>query len=100
MKRPKQINIAGTLYNVIYRKKVNGKKLYGKIDYEKKEIVIWNGESGVHLWKTIFHEILHGIEEEFHLKCFSGKRGHDELDIIASQIVDVCFRNGWFPQKR
>lgn len=106
VKKPNKVNIMGTEYKILYEKKPSDvdihqrESLWGQIDFWTRTIRVFDNDRPTQdLWKTIVHEILHGIEEELHLKCFEAedkKRGHNELDMLASALVDTFVRNGWF----
>lgn len=101
-KLPNKVNIVGTDYTVQYCKSssdVNVHKresLWGEIDYWTTTIRVYKERCTVELWKTIFHEILHGLAQELNLTMLKNKDNHDELDVLASVLVDTLIRNGWF----
>lgn len=107
MNRPNEINIVGVVYRVEYCDRPSEvdvfkrQSLWGQIDYWTRTIRVYDaGRQSADLWQTIMHEILHGLAEHLHLTCL-GKGGapedsvHDELDRLATGLVDVFARNGW-----
>lgn len=70
----------------------DGEKCFGYINNDKREITILKDG---HELQTLFHEVLHAIDEILHLKCFKGKRGHKELDILSSALTDILIRNNF-----
>ncbi len=98
MKLPNSINILGITYTIQY---VNNptevdmnkrESLWGQIDYWTRKIRIYKNDRPLEdIWKTIFHEILHGIAEELHLNEI--KENEKTIDLLATGITDVLFRN-------
>ena len=105
MKYPKEVNILGIPYKIIYLNNsvdVDNKKresLWGQIDFWDHVIRIYdNGRPIEAVWQTILHEILHGIVEHLKLKNFGGEQGHDKLDLIALGLTEILFRNKWIKE--
>jgi len=100
--RPENINILGVVYKVTYVDKPSDVDIYkrdslwGQIDYWTRTIRIYdNGDRpGEDVWRTILHEVIHGIEEALHLESL--QNAHNDMDVLALAIMDVMFRNGWF----
>ena len=103
MKYPEKVNILGVEYKITYVDKPSDvdiykqKSLWGQIDYWTRSIRIYDDGSRPKedIWETIFHEVIHGIDENLHLKLFDGDEGHDKMDVLALALTDVLFRNGW-----
>jgi len=102
LKRPKQVNILGVSYELIYVDKPSDvdihkrESLWGQIDYYRTIRIYDHGRSEEDLWETILHEILHGIAQALHLKELKGEKNHDQLDLLSLALTDVLFRNKWF----
>jgi len=99
---PDKINIMGTPYTVVYCEKASdvdshGKEaLWGHIDYWDCVIRALKGNRPtVEIWKTLMHEILHGIANSADITCLKDKANHDELDVLAEILTDTLIRNGW-----
>lgn len=99
---PTSVNVLGVVYAVAYVDRPsdvdrNGRQArWGETDYWTRTIRIYKNERPVEdIWGTVIHEVIHAIEEPLHIKAFEGKRGHDELDILAKALADVLIRNGW-----
>lgn len=107
MKKPKEINILGIPYKVIYVDKPSEvdihkrKSLWGQIDYWTRTIRIYDHDrTEEDVWETIFHEAFHAIVTALHLKWLKDEKNHDELDLLALAITDVLFRNKWFEKEQ
>ena len=105
--KPEKVNILGVEYQIEYvdnPAEVDRNKresLWGQIDYWGRTIRVYvcdRPEEDV--FKTILHEILHGIETALKLKCFDGDRGHEEMDILAIALTDTLFRNGFIEREK
>lgn len=96
---PTSINILGTVYEITYFEKAHDvdfmkrKAHSGAIDYWDKKINIHNSGNHVEMWKTIMHEILHGISEEANIKMLDNDDNHSELDLLSKVLVDIIIRN-------
>ena len=106
MQKPKEVNILGIPYKIIYVEKPSDvdihqrESLFGQIDPWTRTIRIFDqASSEENLWETLIHEFLHGIVELLHLKSLDKKEHHDELDLLALALTDMLFRNGWFKKE-
>lgn len=106
MKRPKEVNILGIIYQIQYVDNPaevdmhKRKSLWGQIDYWTRTIRIYSKDRPEEdIWETIIHEVLHGIAEGLHLKSMMDDKNEDELDILSLALADVLFRNNWFNRK-
>jgi len=95
MKLPTTLNINGYIYKIKYTDDMrtvsdDGEKCFGYIDSYNKEITVYKDG---HEMQTILHEVFHALSEILHLKCFDGKKGHKELDILSSAVMDFLIRN-------
>lgn len=100
---PSSINLLGIPYKIILVENASevdsqGRQiLWGQIDFWKREIRILNrGRSKEDMFETLFHEILHGIISELHLK---GEIGSDSKEneaivaVISQTFFDTLNRN-------
>lgn len=99
--RPDHVWIFGKKYDIRYvdnpvEVDMNRRKaLWGQIDYWTRTIRIYdNGRQDGDILQTLMHEIVHAIDEEFHLKIYD-KMGEDVIDLLGSGIADVLLRNDW-----
>lgn len=109
MQLPNKVNILGAEYKITYVDKpsdvdIHGRYSYwGQVDHWTRTIRIYKGKERTDedVWQTIFHEMLHAIVSQLHLNCLDcngedySNNNHKELDILATTLVDVLFRNGW-----
>lgn len=104
--KPNSVVICGIPYKIIYTDKASEvdvykrRALWGQIDYWTRTIRIYDDDQPIEsIWNSLFHEILHGIVEELHIKSLEFKeetdQNHLDLDTLSSAIVDTLFRNGW-----
>lgn len=100
--KPVIVNILGVDYQIIYVNKPSEvdifqrESLWGQIDHWTRTIRIFdNGRSQEDIWQTIFHEVLHGIVCNLHIKSLSDPASEDTIDLIALALTDVLFRNEW-----
>lgn len=100
--RPEKVNICGVTHKIEYMNTVSDvdihrrEFLFGQYDGWSKTIRIYDGGRPTEdIFQDVLHEILHGIEQQLKMSCFSGEDGHKELDILALMIADVFIRNGW-----
>lgn len=107
MQKPKEVNILGIPYKIIYVDKPSEvdifkrESLTGQIDFWTRTIRIYDqARSEEDLWETLIHEILHGIVELLHLKSLKKDEHHEELDLVALALTDILFRNGWFKKEK
>lgn len=103
MKLPDKVIIFGTPYTITYCDNpaevdmYKRESLWGQIDYWTCTIRIYkNVTPMVEVWKSIFHELLHGLAHEAKIKMLMDKDNHEELDLLAGVLVDTMVRNGWF----
>jgi len=93
MKIPEKVKIGGTNYAVKYEDRLNtgSNMAYGHIDYERALIRIEpniQGEQGK--FKTLLHEIIHGITHHFDLKL---DEDEDTIDRLATGLHMVIVDN-------
>jgi hypothetical protein len=107
LRRPTKVNIMGTTYTIRYCKKPSDVDIHkynsywGQIDFWTRTIRIYdNGRQDADLWKTIIHEVLHGIAQAYNISQLCGERNHSALDTLASAIADTFMRNNWLAVKR
>ena len=102
--KPEIVNICGVEYTITYCDNpadvdiFKRSSLWGEMDHWTKTIRIYDNGSPIEsIWQTLIHEILHGIEEALHLKCFKteGDKKHHELDSLSIALADTFIRNGW-----
>lgn len=106
--KPDSVNILGINYQIQYVQNASEvdihkrESLWGQIDYWTRTIRIFDDSRSIEdLWQTIFHEVLHGIAEQLHIKALDGNDKddkHDTIDVLATAITDVVFRNGWIKE--
>lgn len=71
----------------------SGAKLYGQISYEKQSIRIWNSTPEREL-RSILHEILHGIINEYRIReLMDDKEQHlefpiDQLSLGLAEVLE------------
>ncbi len=72
MKIPKTIKIGGIIYNVVIEKFIHNDltadKLWGNIDHGNCKINLNGNLDKQVLDQVFFHEVLHGIENEYQVK--------------------------------
>lgn len=102
MKLPKDVNILGTKYNIVYCDKpcdvdaFQREALWGQIDYWTRTIRIYiANRGGDDVWKTIFHEVIHGITNELKIDFCKQNDTEKVTDLLATGFYDVITRNGW-----
>lgn len=101
VKLPKKLNIMGTVYTIEYCSSASEVDIHkrescqGQIDYWTQTIRVYSSRCKIEQWKTIFHELLHGIGQELEMSMLKDKDNHDQLDVLASILVDTLIRNGW-----
>lgn len=107
MQKPKEVNLLGMPYEIIYVDKPSDvdvhkrESLWGQIDYWTRTIRIYDASpSEEDFWEILIHEMLHGIAQLLHLKSLGKKEHHDELDVLALALTDTLFRNGWFKKEK
>jgi hypothetical protein len=101
--KPKTVNICGITYSVTYVDRpsdVDVQKRYsllGQTDYWTRTIRIYDDGklSSAHLWQVLLHEILHAIGYDLHIEMLRDEKNHDQLDLIATALMDTFVRNGW-----
>ena len=98
--KPKFVNILGVEYYIEYVDKPSEvdifkrQSLWGQIDYWTRTIRVYdNGRPAEDVWQTIFHEVLHGIQNALHIDKL--KDDEPTIDVLATSLVDTLFRNGW-----
>ena len=72
MKIPNKVNIGGIIYDVTVEKfqhnSLTEDKLWGNIDHGKCKIYLNDNIDKQVLDQVFFHEVLHGIENEYQIK--------------------------------
>ena len=98
--KPTSVNIIGVEYQIEYVDKPSEvdifkrDSLWGQIDYWTRTIRVYdNGRPAEDVWQTIFHEVLHGIQNALHIDKL--KDDEPTIDVLATTLVDTLFRNGW-----
>jgi len=102
MRKPNSVNILGINYTIQYVANpaevdmYKRESLWGQIDFWTRSIRIYdNGRSMEDILQTIFHEVIHGIVCDLHMKAFNSNTDHEEIDLLALGLTDVLVRNGW-----
>lgn len=98
--KPKTIKILDVTYTVEYVDKPSEvdifkrESMFGQIDYWTRSIRIFDKDrSDQDVQRTIWHEILHGIVEQIHIK-WATDSDEDIVDRLALGINSVCHDNG------
>ena len=99
---PAAINILGSVYSVEYVDNPSEvdifkrEAVWGQIDYWTRTIRIFARDfAQSDIWKSIIHEVLHGIGQELKITMLQNQDNHDELDVLAVALVDTFIRNDW-----
>ena len=99
--KPNSVRILGKQYSIEYCDKpsdvdiLHYKSLWGQIDHWTTSIRIYDKDRQVEdIWGTLWHEILHGIDDVLHLGIYK-ELGDDTIDLLGMAISDVLFRNDW-----
>ncbi len=99
---PNVVNVLGVEYKIEYVDKPSDvdiykrESLWGQVDYWTRTIRVYaKDRTPADTWETIFHEVLHAIGCQLHLKMIEDKDNHDQVDILALALTDTVFRNGW-----
>lgn len=101
MNKPDKIDIFGTVYSVSYHDRPidvdkHGRVNHaGQIDYWDKTIRIYNCSNNTDVWKSILHEVIHGIAEEYNIDVLDKDENHDSVDLLSKALIDTFVRNGW-----
>lgn len=100
--KPEKVNILGITYKIEYVDNpaevdlFKRQALWGQIDYWTRTIRVYDkGRTIEDIFKTIIHEVLHGIGEALHLSILTTKENHDQLDTLALAMSDIMIRNKW-----
>ena len=102
--KPDKVILHGVPYTIIYVDKPSEvdiqkrQSLWGQIDYWTRTIRIYdNGRDIQDIWKTIFHELIHGITSDLNLDDLH--KDENATDMLARSLVDTIFRNDWIKKK-
>ncbi len=98
---PKQINIMGADYRVMYVDSCSDvdhdrrESLLGQIDHTSKTIRIYQDSLPIFsIWEAVMHEVVHGIVAAANLG--GAKLGSEStVDTISRILLDTLIRNGW-----
>lgn len=97
MKKPKEINILGKIYKIIYVDNPaevdihRRESLWGQVDYWTRTIRIYdNGRNIEDIWESIIHESLHAIASLLKIKL---SKEENVVDLLAMGLTDMLFRN-------
>lgn len=104
---PKKLNICGSIYKIVYTNDMSevdimGREmLWGQIDFQTNTIRIFVGDRPIEaVWKTLLHEIMHGILIEYNVQGMMGIHSIDQLemvnDTLSSGLFDTLERNKLF----
>jgi len=97
---PREMIVLGIPYQIEYcdnpadvdREKQEAR--WGEVDYWTRTIRIYEGKRPLtDIWRTLFHELLHAIDQQLHLELFVKRE--DQMDSLALGILDTLVRNGW-----
>jgi len=100
--KPESLNILGIPYTITYHEHTSDvdphgeEALWGYIDHNAQAMRIFdNGCKIEFIWKTILHEVLHGIGDGIKLGILNtdDEKSHKELDALARALADFLFRN-------
>jgi hypothetical protein len=101
-RRPKDVNICGIVYTIEYKDKPSEvdifkrDSLWGQIDPWTRTIRVYdNKKPDIDVLQTIIHEMIHSIAISMHLKSMKDDANHNDLDVLATTLVDTFVRNGW-----
>lgn len=98
-KFPASLNVLGREYLIEYKDKAfevdvdEENTLWGQVDHKSGTIRVLKRPADA-MFHTIFHEVLHAIEERLGLSFSDepSERVHREL---TTAVVDTLLRNGW-----
>lgn len=98
--KPDKVNIHGVEYSIEYVDKPSEVDIYkrdslwGQIDYWTRTIRVYETNRPIQdIWKSIIHEILHGIASDLNFDELN--KDENTIDMLARSLTDVLFRNGW-----
>ena len=96
-KKLKELNIMGTIYKISYHDKPSDvdaarqTSYWGQIDYWKRTIRLYkDGIPDIEIFKTLFHEMLHGIMEHGQMQELNTEKN---VELLTNLIVDTLLRN-------
>jgi hypothetical protein len=97
---PSKVNILGLSYTIDYvdcPTEVdvhNRESCFGQIDYWTRTIRVYKKDQSVEaIWRTLLHEVLHGIANDLNLSL-NEENKHKELDVLSIALADFLIRNG------
>jgi hypothetical protein len=92
MKIPDKVKINGIIYDIKLEKpncnSITEATLWGNINYKECKIVLDKTLSEQKLWQVLFHEIIHGIADETHIKV-----DEDDIDRVSNGFFQVMKDN-------
>jgi len=99
---PTKVNILGSEYKITYVDKPSEvdifkrESLWGQIDYWTRTIRIYkNDRINEDIWKTIIHEILHGIIVSMKIDFTKILDEEKTISLLATGLTDTLFRNNF-----
>ena len=114
-KLPTSVNVGGIVYKIIYTDKSSDtdsegrQSIWGQIDYWTRTIRVYKKDRTEHdIWHTIFHEIMHGISQQYQLNLEEkqislNKDGDDNestfIDVFSLLLFDTLTRNNFLKFK-
>jgi len=89
IKIPETVQVGGIRYHVIYQNRLisNGAEAYGLCDLDKRQIIL-NTDYPEHYDKTFLHELIHTIEEKYHISL-----DEKQVDCLAQGLLDILVLN-------
>lgn len=91
---PSCVSICGVNYEVSFVGDGYDKDSeYGSINYNRLEIRIQDYGDPVLNMQTLVHEMLHAISHHYGLKLDDTEEKHEQMDVLASILVDTMVRN-------
>lgn len=102
--KPDSVNIHGIVYSIEYVDKpsdvdIHGREtLWGQIDYWTRTIRVYaKDRPNQDVWRTIMHEVLHGICGQMNLDELN--KDENAIDLLALSLIDTFFRNNWLSKE-
>lgn len=94
MSFPETVDVCGIEYTVeLVEDSIDAEEEYGRISFQARVIRIQDHKDDMVNMQTLIHEVLHAISHHYALHLDDTEEKHEQMDVLASVLVDTLVRS-------